>query len=130
MWKIVAIIVVVSAIAVLAAPVSNFLSGKPCTVASGQDFVAREMPLGVSYESALFTLDAESFPYTEITRESCGNFYIYPEFECKGGPALYVTLNTKICTLNPLHVPSLQAFLAFGSDNKLAGSVVLPIGGD
>jgi len=102
-------------------------SGK--VIADAERQLADHIAVGDSLASVRTSLNAEGIEYRQISVEDCGDFFMYPEYKCEGGPALHLLLSENAHPWSPFYSPSLHAFLAFDRDRNLV-EVTVQLEGD
>lgn len=96
-----------------------------------RDFLDESLPIGTHRNTAVSFLRTREFHFNMFTPAQCQGFVVGPRFQCRGGSALFVTLEPEIWSWrSPFYHPALQSFLAFDADERLVESIVFLEGRD
>lgn len=99
----------------------------------GETYIASIVNVGSTIQETETALAANDIKFTVIDASDCGvagDIWLDPKFVCEGGPALRLTLSDNARPYNPFYNPTMNAFLAFDSQDSLSSVVVMLEGGD
>ena len=100
------------------------------TVDDGVMLLEQIAPVGAEIRSVRAALRERDLAFSEFPPADCRGFIFSPVYSCKGGPALWVTLDEGIRPWSPFYDPSLQAFIAFDQSSRVAFTACALEGGD
>lgn len=99
----------------------------------GEAYLASKVSVGSTVHETEAALAKYNIEFRVIDASDCGaagDMWLDPKYVCAGGPALRLTLSDNARPYNPFYSPTMQAFLAFDSQDSLASVVVMLEGGD
>jgi len=99
----------------------------------GETYLDSIVNVGMTFQESTSALSASGIKFRVLEASECGaagDMWIDPNFVCKGGPALRLTLSDNARPYNPFYSPTMHAFLAFDLKDSLSTVVVTVEGGD
>jgi hypothetical protein len=102
----------------------------PSNVEDGQEMLHSLISPNDSIAQVRNALSENGIVFAEVPASDCEVTHLEDQFECEGGPALWIRLNDSTRPWNPWYSPSLNAFLAFNKAELLVSAKVALQGGD
>jgi hypothetical protein len=96
----------------------------------GEAYLASIVEIGATIQETKSSLSVHGIGFRVVDCGAAGDMWYDEKYLCEGGPALRLTLSENAKPHNPFYSPTMNAFLAFDTQESLKSVVVMLEGGD